>query len=84
MCINKWIETICLFITIAQCNEKKSSKAIKQELLAPVTKIADEDYSGLNEDVKNAKEPKEVIFIIKKHEELLQGEDRKIINIVGM
>ena len=79
------MKTICFFTTTAQCNEKKSSKVIKQELLAPVIiKIADGDYSGLNEDVKNAKEPKETIFIIKKHEELLQGENRKIINIVGV
>ena len=36
------------FIATAQCNKKKSLEVIKQELLASVTEIADEDYSGLN------------------------------------
>ena len=45
--------------------------------------IADEeDYLEVNEEVKDAKEPKEAISIIKKYEELLKGENRKIINIV--
>ena len=45
--------------------------------------IADEEnYLEVNEEVKDAKEPKEAISIIKKYEELLKGENRKIINIV--
>ena len=36
-----------------------------------------EDYSGLNEEVKNAEEPKEAISVIKKYEELLKRENRK-------
>ena len=45
--------------------------------------IADEeDYSGLNKEVKNAKEPKGATSIIKKYEQLLRGENRKIINIM--
>ena len=37
----------------------------------------------MNEEVKKAKEPKEAVSIIKKYEELLKGENRKTINIVG-
>ena len=44
---------------------KKSPEAIKQELLASIIETADEeDYLGLIEDVKNAKEPKEAVFLI--------------------
>ena len=61
-----------------------SPEAIKQELLASIIEIADEeDYSVLNREVKNAKEPKDGIFSINKYEKLLQGENRKFINIVG-
>ena len=35
------------------------------------------------EEVKNAKDPKEAISLIKKYEELLKEENKKIINIVG-
>ena len=37
----------------------------------------EEDYSGLNEEVKNAKEPKEAISLIKKYEELLKEKIEK-------
>ena len=37
--------------------KKKSPKAIKQELLAWIIETVDEDYSELNQKVKNAKEP---------------------------
>ena len=40
---------------------------IRQELLASIIGIADEeDYSELNDEVKNAKESKEVTSLIKK------------------
>ena len=37
----------------------------------------------MNEEVKNAKEPKKAISIIKKYEEPLKGENSTIINLVG-
>ena len=37
----------------------------------------EEDYSGLNEEVKNATEPKEAISLIKKYEELLKEKIEK-------
>ena len=37
----------------------------------------------MNEKVKNAKEPKDAISLVKKYEDLLKGANRKIINIVG-
>ena len=43
----------------------------------------EDDYSQLNEEVKNANEPKQVKHLIKKYEELLKGENKKIMNIVG-
>ena len=47
--------------------KKKSPEAIKQELIASVIEIVDEEVcSGLNKEVKNAREPKEVISLIKK------------------
>ena len=41
----------------------------------------EEDYSELDEEVKKTKESKEATSIIKKYEELLKGENRKIVNI---
>ena len=37
----------------------------------------------MDQEVKNAKEPKDSISLIKKYEDLLKGANRKIINIVG-
>ena len=37
----------------------------------------------MNEEVRNAKELKDGIALIKKYEDLLKGANRKIINIVG-
>ena len=37
----------------------------------------------MDQEVKNAKEPKDGISLIKKYEDLLKGANRKIINIVG-
>ena len=51
-------------------------------IIAPIIEIVDEeDYSELNEEVKNVKEPKETVSIIKTIEELIKGKNRKIINI---
>ena len=41
-----------------------------------------EDYLQINEEVKNAKEPKDGILLIKKYEDLSKATNRKIINIV--
>ena len=37
----------------------------------------------LNEEVNIAKEPKDVIALVKKYEHLLKGANKKIINTVG-
>ena len=42
----------------------------------------EEDYSELDEEVKKTKESKEATSIITK-KELLKGENRKIVNILG-
>ena len=54
-------------------------------MLASVVELSDgeEDYSELNEEVRNPKEPKDGIAIVKKYEDLLKGAIRRIINIVG-
>ena len=56
---------------------------MKEELLASITKIVDEDYSELKEEVKDAKEPKEAISVIKHLNSLSKEKTKKIINIVG-
>ena len=57
---------------------------IKQELLASIIEIVyEENYAELNHEVKNAKEPKDAIFFIKRYEDLLNRKKWKIINIVG-
>ena len=45
---------------------------IKQGLLASIEIADEEDYSELKEEVKNAKEPKDAISLVKKCEELLK------------
>ena len=51
----------------------KTPNAIKPELLASIIEIADEeDYSGLNKEVKIAKKPKDAIFLVKKYEDLFK------------
>ena len=37
----------------------------------------------MNEEVKNSKEPKDGIALVKKYQHLLKGGNKKIINIVG-
>ena len=44
--------------------------------------VDEQDYSGLNESVKNVNGPKGAIFLVKKCEDHLKREKRKIINIV--
>ena len=42
----------------------------------------EEDYLYINEEVKNAKETKDGISVVKNYEYLLKGANRKIKNIV--
>ena len=57
---------------------------IKKELFASIVLSDGEgDYLEFNEEVKIAKEPKDGIALVKKYENLLKGENGKIINIVG-
>ena len=60
------------------------SDIIEKELLASISEDFDEEeeYVSMNEEVKNAKEPKEGISLIKKYEDLLKGANKKINNIV--
>ena len=65
--------------------KNKTREIIKKELLTSIVKLSDgeEDYLKLKEEVKNAKEPKDGVALVKKCEKLLKGANRKIINIVG-
>ena len=66
-------------------NNKKAPQIITQELLASLVQNSDGegDYSELNEEVKNAKEPQDGIDSVKKYENVLKGANKKIMNIVG-
>ena len=48
---------------------------IKRELLASILELSDgeENYSELSKEVKNAKEPKDGIALVKKYEDHLKG-----------
>ena len=71
------------------CGEKKEQEKDsgndKKELVASILEVSneEEDYLQMNEKVRNAKELKDGIALIKKYEDLLKGANRKIINIVG-
>ena len=55
---------------------------IKKELQLSVLEVfEEEDYLQMNEEVKNAKDLKDGIALVKKYEEL--GANKKIINIVA-
>ena len=58
---------------------------IKKELLTSLVEHSDgeEDYLELNEEVRNAKEKRDGIALVKKYENVLKGTNKKIINIVG-
>ena len=65
--------------------KNKTSEIIKQELLASIAELSDgeKDYMELNKELRNAKEPKDGISLVKEYEDLLKRANRKIINIVG-
>ena len=57
---------------------------IKKELLESILEVFEEDGDlQMNEEVKNAKESKDGIFLLKRYEQLLKGANRKIIYMVG-
>ena len=66
-------------------NNKKTPEIIKKELLASILEVSneEEDYLRMNEEVKNAKELKDGICLIKKYENLSKGANKKFINIDG-
>ena len=66
-------------------NQIKRPEIIKQELLVSIVETSDkeEDYLEVNEEVKNAEEPKDGISLVKKYEDFLKGANKKIINTVG-
>ena len=66
-------------------NKQKTPEMIKKELLASILEVFNEeqDYLQINEEVKNAKELKDGMALVKKCEDLLKGANKKMINIVG-
>ena len=66
-------------------NKQKTPELIKKELLASILQVFNEEegYLQINEEVKNAKELKDGMALVKKYEDLLKGANKKIINIVG-
>ena len=65
--------------------KSNTSEIVKQKLLASIAEHSDgeEDYFELNEKVRNAKQPRDSIALVKKYENILKGTKKKIINIVG-
>ena len=65
--------------------KEKTLEMIKKELLTSLVEHSDgeEDYLELNEEVRNAKETRDGIALVKKYENVLKGTNKKIINIVG-
>ena len=66
-------------------NKQKTPELIKKELLASILEVFNEEegYLQINEEVKNAKELKDGMALVKKYENLLKGANKKLINIVG-
>ena len=66
-------------------NKQKTPELIKKELLASILEVFNEEegYLQINEEVKNAKEMKDGMALVKKYEDLLKGANKKIINIFG-
>ena len=52
-------------------NKKKTPEMIKKNLLVSILEVfnEEEDYLQMNEEVKNAKELKDGIALVKKHED---------------
>ena len=58
-------------------NRKKKAEMIKNELQASILEVSDKENANLNEEVKNTKEVKEGISLVKKYENLLKGANKK-------
>ena len=81
MHVNQKTENYCFYYSYATClkkRQKMSPEKVKEELLLPLWENVDENESVLNEAVRNAKQPNEVIQIIKRYEPLLKGETKKM------
>ena len=64
-------------------NKNKTPEMIKKELQSSILKVFEEEnYLQIEEEVKNAKDLKDGIALVKKYEELLKEANKKI-NIVG-
>lgn len=66
-------------------NKRKSVVKIndvKDELLDALVSIEKTDEIGLNDAIRNAKNRKEAVAVIRKCEELSKKQDKRIINIV--
>ena len=64
-------------------NKNKTPEMIKKELQSSILKVFEEEnYLQIQEEVKNAKDLKHGIALVKKYEELLKEANKKI-NIVG-
>ena len=64
--------------------KKKTLETAKKELLASILEVLqEEDYLNICENVKNAKDLKDAISLVKKHEDLLKSSNKRIIDIVA-
>ena len=68
---------------ISKNKKKKTQKAIKKELPGSLIEFEDEDELELKELVKNLKESKKAITLIKRYKNILKAQNKKIINLVG-
>ena len=66
-----------------QKQKKKTQNAIKKELPGSLIEFEDEDELELKELVKNLKESKKAIMLIKRYKNILKAQNKKIINLVG-
>ena len=75
---------LCSYTTIQQTaiQQKRTSGIVKEESLGSLIETEDEDEPGLDKVVRNMKEPKEAIENIKRYEDILKSQNKKI-NIVG-
>ena len=64
-------------------NRKKKAEMIKNELQASILEVSDKENANLNEEVKNTKEVKEGISLVKKYENLLKGANKKSSTLLG-
>ena len=57
--------------------KKKMPEIIKKELLASMLEVfEEEDYLQMCEEVKNAKDLRDGIYLVKKYEDLLKGANK--------